>query len=172
MIDLWVRCFGDSYEVAREFFALGGVETLSEKIDGELAGMASLIPVSDSLGGRGYYLYGVCVADEYRGRGIFKRLMSRCEQKAINEGADYLCLIPVNRSIAEAYLRMGYSIPVALCTDTDCSSVRIFSDSVDFSEFALSDEDFFGADCGMLKPISKSVDTNMSFSFPNRMGEC
>ncbi len=172
MKKLWVLCFGDPYEVAEEFFSLRGVETLTEEREGKTAGMASLVPVSDSLGGRGYYVYGVCVSPEYRGEGIFKRLMSRCEERAREDGLDYLCLIPVNSGIAAAYEKMGYSVRVSLCTDTDGSRAGIVSESADFAEFSLSDGEFSGAQCGLLKPIREDFDTNIGFSFPNRMGEC
>ena len=172
MKNLWVLCFGDPYEVAEEFFSLRGVETLTEERDGEVVGMASIVPVSDSLGGRGYYVYGVCVSPEYRGEGIFRRLMSRCEERAREEGFDYLCLIPVSEDIAAAYEKMGYIVSVALCTNADGYAVGIVSKSADFADFSVSDGEFSGARCGLLKPIREGFDTNIGFFFPNRMGEC
>lgn len=172
MKDLWVLCFGDPYEVAEEFFSLHGVETLTEEREGAVAGMASIVPVSDSLGGRGYYVYGVCVSPEYRGEGIFKRLMRRCEERAREKGFDYLCLIPVSEDIAATYERMGYLVSVALCTDAKGSGAGIVSESADFAEFSVSDGEFSGARCGLLKPIREGFDTDIGFFFPNRMGEC
>ena len=172
MIDLWVLAFGDSREIAEEFFSLGGIDTLTETEGDALAGMASLIPVGDSLGGRGYYVYGVCVAPEYRGQGLFRRLMGRCEEFATERGADYLCLIPTNRGVAEAYRKMGFSHRVSLSPDASAEDARIVSENADFSAFAISDKDFTGADCGLMMPLSEAYFKNTSYCFPERMGEC
>lgn len=172
-VELWMLCFEDSRETAEEFFSLRGVETLTEcSPQGELMGMASLIPVSDSLGGRGYYVYGVCVHPSFRGRGIFRKLMSECEARATELGASYLCLIPATEKLYGTYFRMGYRIPVELCGFICEGDVEIRSCSKDFTLFAKTDAEYSGNVRGLLKPFSERYSSDMKFCFPERMGEC
>ena len=171
-VELWTLCFEDSRETAEEFFSLRGVGTLTEySPQGELAGMASLVPVSDSLGGRGYYAYGVCVHPSFRGQGLFRKLMLRCEETAREQGASYLCLIPADAELRDTYIRMGYEIPVELCTGGR-EGVAIRSGSEDFSRFAQTDAEPSVEMRGLLKPFDESYSSDMKFYFPERMGEC
>ena len=72
-------------ETAEKFFSCDRVTTVTEYVGNRLAAMASLVPiyarntsVSDMI--RGYYIYGVCVDKEYRGRGLFSAIMKKAEE--------------------------------------------------------------------------------------------
>ena len=79
-IKLFVDSFGDDEKTAKEFFSCDGVTTVTEYVGNRLAAMASLVPIyaqnataSGSM--RGYYIYGVCVDKEHRGKGLFSVIM-------------------------------------------------------------------------------------------------
>ena len=89
-IKLFSSCFGDSREIAEEFFSCGDVDTVCIYVGERLAAMASLIPIkvgkiccaleqmpSIEIQIRGFYIYGVCVAKEYRCRGLFESVMKK-----------------------------------------------------------------------------------------------
>ncbi|MBO7250381.1 MAG: GNAT family N-acetyltransferase [Clostridia bacterium] len=170
---LWSLCFGDSEEVAEDFFAIPDVLTLTEHKNGRLVGMASLIPVMSDSSLLGYYAYGVCVHPDHRGGGIFRRLMERCEAQAIADGKDLLCLIPATEALVDTYTRMGYSSKIELFDKASERSHAIRSTSRGFSEFAApdgADTPLLTADLGLLKAFSH-MDEDTHFCFAEPMGE-
>ncbi len=155
-IALFAECFGDTVQVATAFFECEGVITVTEYIDNRLAAMASLIKMSSDHK-KGFYVYGVCVAEDMRGRGLFKKIMRSAEEKAISLGADFLCLIPASESLAKKYFEFGYNIEVKPF-ERDRSG-DLFLDSKDFADFALpkDDEADNSGRCGLLKPMKSDV---------------
>lgn len=170
--ELWALCFGDSPELAREFFAIDGIRTVCEYSGDTLIGMASMIPLASESALRGDYVYGVCVHPEYRGQGVFRKLMARCEQIALNNGDDFICLIPATDALVRSYSKMGYSISVALCDSASDSTEKLTVSCDGFRRFAATEEDAQSAvRFGLMKPLGNSVTKKMSFSFSERMGE-
>ena len=169
---LWALCFGDDISVAREFFTISDIVTLTTTENGELVAMASLVPVSTDNGLLGLYVYGVCTHPDHRGRGHFRTLMERCESIALAEKKDFLCLIPANYTVALTYRRMGYTIDVSLCKDKKDTDTKISSMSKEFSEYAIPNEECLSFDHGLLKPLSEKMTNGQSFSFLKHMGEC
>ncbi len=170
--ELWLLCFDDSPNTPRELFAISDIDTLSLYQQDTLIAMATLVPVKTDAGLTGYYVYGVCTHPNYRGKGVFKHLMERCERYTKEKNADFLCLIAADKSLADTYRRMGYSFSVSLAgNDLTEGSVGIGSVSESFSKFAEPDEnsDTEGL-YGLLKPLF-SADENLKFFFSEHMGE-
>lgn len=170
--ELWALCFGDSHEFAREFFAINGITTLCEYSGNKLIGMASMIPLISDSALRGNYVYGVCVHPEYRGNGVFRKLMGRCEERAVQKGDDFICLIPATDALVRSYSKMGYSISVALCDKALDSTEKLNVTCEGFRRFTDVEEDSQPAvRFGLMKPLNDLVTEKMSFSFSERMGE-
>ena len=170
---LWELCFGDAPDVAESFFEIPDIITLTEYSNGTLIGMASLIPAATDSGALGYYAYGVCTHPHYRGCGVFKTLMERCEKTALENALDFICLIPATERLAETYLRMGYSQKIELYDAPRANGTSVFSRSLAFDEFAKPDTDT--APCctvsfGVMKPLSSKI-TLGNFYFAAAMGE-
>ena len=171
---LWALCFGDTEEVARSFFSIPEVLTLTEYEDDFLVGMASMIPVESESGFCGYYVYGVCVHPEHRGVGIFKKLMDKCKAEAKKAGADMLCLIPATDRLAKTYANMGYSKKVYLADDPQRCGEGIFCTSFGFASFSEPDDPTdppHTSDFGVLLAISNRISPDTRFYFRNYMGE-
>ena len=170
--ELWSLCFGDSPEFAREFFAIDGISTVCEYSGKTLIGMASLIPLTSDGALRGNYVYGVCVHPDHRGKGVFRSLMDRCEQIALQSKDDFICLIPATDALVKTYSKMGYSISVALCDSVSDNGQMLHIVCDGFRRFAAVEEDSQPVvRFGLMKPLSDSVAEKMTFSFSERMGE-
>ena len=166
-VKLFSLCFGDSEESARELFSIEDITTLTEYTDRNLCAMATLVPLECGDGTRGFYAYGVCVHPEYRGNGAFKRIMKSCEAYAIENGADFICLIPADTRLADTYARMGYTDKIALCHNADKDSERLFVLSEKFIEYATPDGDGKGPiPYGLMKPLTSYEGRNMAFHSP------
>lgn len=173
LAQLWELCFGDTEDTALEFLSIPDVITLTEERDERSIAMASLVPVSTECGQNGVYVYGVCVHPKHRGQGIFRELMARCEAFAKDKDADFLCLIPADDGVRNAYKKMGYDIEVATPQNRESVSVGIFSLSEDFTKFAVPDgEPSSNIKYGLLKPLEHFDAQNKKYSFLHHMGEC
>ena len=169
-IKLFSLCFGDSEESACEFFSIADIETITEYAHGELVSMASLVPLKTESGLCGFYAYGVCVHEDHRGKGLFARIMERCEEYAREMGADFVCLIPADHRLANTYMRFGYTERVELCDGDLKDKEPIYTLSPDFIRFAESEEDRAATvDFGLLKFI-KDV-SGKKFAFFSHMGD-
>lgn len=168
-IALFAESFGDTVEVADAFFACDGLITVTEYIDDRLAAMASLIKMS-SNGKKGFYVYGVCVAENMRGRGLFRRIMKNAEDEAFSHGADFLCLIPADESLAKKYSEFGYNIEILPFEQSKPGNIFIDSDA--FKTFALFGNDCDNSGrCGLLKPIKKELFFEGTLRFGDHMGD-
>ena len=152
-IALFCECFGDSDSTARKFFACSDILNVSLYEDNRLAAMASLVPilaVDDDI--LGYYIYGVCVAPDMRGRGLFKKIMSRSEMEARENGAYFVCLVPADAGLAKTYRKMGYVTEIFQNSVPLKSKIlRLASD--EFRSFARSDDNTTIRKNGLLKII-------------------
>lgn len=170
---LWSLCFGDTKETAAEFLSIPDVKTLVEYSDGVPVAMASLVPVATELGQKGEYVYGVCVHPAFRGKGLFRTLMNRCEREAIKNGAEFLCLIPEQESLFVAYKKMGYAVEINTAAHVFADSIGIVTLSEQFKSFAIPEgETGRELKYGLLKPVRAFETQNKKFSFLYHMGEC
>ena len=94
-VSLFCECFGDTRDVAETLYACSDIINVSINNEDGLAAMASLVPIlAQDYKAKGYYVYGVCVAPQRRGRGLFREIMKRSEAEAKKMGATFVCLIP------------------------------------------------------------------------------
>ena len=170
-IALFVECFGDTSEVAEEFFFCRDVLTVCKYEEDRLAAMASLVPILDENNIKGFYLYGVCVAEDFRGRGLFRLIMKTAEEEAIARGADYVCLIPADENLAATYRRFLYDTEVSP-KGSDGKKIVLLSD--DFRAFAICDkEPPRKRMSGLLKSFDKEkfCPSDREFAFFDDMGD-
>ena len=140
-ISLFTECFGDDMSVVRELFSITDIHSITQEVDGELASLALLVPISDGDIFCGFYAYGVCVSPKWRGRGLFASTMALCEEYAKNIGASFICLIPADGSLGDKYTKMGYSVRVSLADKKQKGDTLITSLSERFFELMNRDAD-------------------------------
>ena len=107
IIDLWKDSFGDSKEYV-EFFIkhrFCADFTAILDIDGEIAGMAHLLPCTVYPNKKAMYLYAVCIRKDFRNRGYFKFLVTNILKETKKLGFINLC-VPVE-DLAEVYRKFG-----------------------------------------------------------------
>ena len=170
-IELFSLCFGDSVDSVRKFFSIEDITTLTEYTNDELVAMASLVPLKTESGATGFYAYGVCVHPKHRGKGAFRRIMSKCEAYANEKDADFICLIPADARLSDTYMRMGYTEMLGLSHNAKEDSEKIFVLSDRFIEYATPESNEKGAvPYGLMKPFSIRHERKMAFFSP--MGDC
>lgn len=82
-------------------------ETFIGILDGELAGFMVLCMEGAFVG----YLQSICVAPEYRNRGIGSRLLAYCEARILASSPNvFLCVSSFNQDARRWYQRMGYEV--------------------------------------------------------------
>ena len=140
-ISLFCECFGDTREEAESLFSCSDIINVSIFNVDRLVAMASLIPIlAPDYNAFGFYVYGVCVAPDMRGRGLFREIMQLSEAEAKNRGAKYLCLIPADEGLANTYQKMGYTIPILQKYEgLETKGFRLASN--EFRDFAKSDSE-------------------------------
>ena len=171
MVALFVECFGDTADTADELFSCRDVVTVCKYEQDRLAAMASLVPILAEKNVRGFYLYGVCVAKDFRGRGIFRVIMNMAEREARARGAEFVCLSPADEKLAETYRRFSYDTEV-LQKGSNGKSIDLISD--DFRRFAICDKEFCGKRMsGLLKSFDKEkfCPCQREFAFSSDMGD-
>ena len=169
-IALFVECFGDSIEVAGEFFSCSDVMTVTKYENDRLAAMASLVPILADVNVSGYYIYGVCVGKDFRGRGLFRAIMVHAESEARTRGADFVCLVPANERLSDTYMRMGYNTKVL---PSYCEGKKaIVLKSEDFRAFAACEMEAEHR-CGLLKSFCNNTfcPSDEEFCFVDEMGD-
>lgn len=119
---LWKRCFDVDEGFVRDFYKSfeheGNIIAAHIKNDelrisrgiGELGkpvGVVNRVPVQLHLGGElisGSYLYGCCVDEPFRGRGIFRALLDNaCSD------VPFACLIPEQPELFDMYRSLGFT---------------------------------------------------------------
>ena len=170
-IALFVECFQDTNEVAESFFSCRDVLTVCKYEEDRLAAMASLVPILAEDNIKGFFLYGVCVAEDFRGRGLFRLIMEMAEEEALIRGAAFVCLIPADEKLAETYRRFSYDTEVL---PKGANGKRIVLLSDDFRAFALCDkEPHKERMSGLLKSFDreKFCPCNRELAFFDDMGD-
>ena len=171
-IALFVECFGDSAEVAEELFSCRDVVTVCKYEEDRLAAMASLVPILAEDKVRGFYLYGVCVAEEFRGRGLFRKIMKTSENEALENGAKFVCLIPADDMLKDTYKKFGYDTEV--CPRGSAAEKGITLLSEDFRRFAHCDKLIEDKQMsGLLKSFDRNIfdPSDREFVFLDDMGD-
>lgn len=155
-IALFCECFGDTREVAEDLFSCQDLINVSICNEDRLVAMASLVPIlAPDRNAFGYYIYGVCVVPDMRGRGLFREIMQKAETEAKNRGADYACLVPADFKLANTYKKMGYTIPVYQKTDcVGAKGLKLISEG--FRAFAKSEPTEKVRQTGLLKLFNEN----------------
>ncbi len=171
-VALFVECFGDSAEEAEKLFSCRDVITVCKYEEDGLAAMAGLVPILAEDNVSGFYLYGVCVANKFRGRGFFRTIMQMAENEALKRGAQFVCLIPADRKLADTYRRFAYDTEVAAKGTVEGKIIELLSD--DFRNFARCDKKVVGERMsGLLKSFDKKIfcPSDREFVFCHDMGD-
>lgn len=108
---LWQVCFGDAKSEIEAFWHIAKPTVFLAKENGRVVSMlcALFSPLIDS-GGKSQtaaYLYALCTAPEYRGRGLCRGLLSFAE-KEMKKHAAYAALVPSEASLFDFYEKLGY----------------------------------------------------------------
>ena len=98
-----METFGDDEDFIRRFYDSFGGEVFTHYDGDVLAGMVNRVPIKygDHNGG---YIYAACTRPEYRGKGIFRKLMTEAES-----GMDFMMLIPAEPDLYGMYRGLGYN---------------------------------------------------------------
>ncbi len=113
LIRLWMRCFGDPEDYVRLYFDHSFVpEQVFVHREAAIDAMLIRFPVcyltEDGDEKPGSYLYAVCTAPEFRGRGLCRRLMEQTEQELKARGDSFTCLRAASPKLTKMYEGMGY----------------------------------------------------------------
>lgn len=111
---LWQTCFGDEEALIRAFWqALGQKIRVFAAYEGSVpVSMLCALPttlIDDA--GEGFpaaYLYAVCTAPQYRGRGLCAALMAYAEEALRKDGCCFAALVPSSKELFRLYEKLGY----------------------------------------------------------------
>lgn len=138
IIRLWQQCFGDSRDYV-EFFLENCPEEnvlfLYRKED-VVVGMMFLMPglLEIKYWQKVYYLYALCVDEDFRGRGIAEELLDFAKDFAKKENAE-VCLVPSTEKIRRYYAKRGF-IDVFVCTEQllEVDTTEMFCGELDITD--------------------------------------
>ena len=177
LVEIWCECFGDSPDVPTEFYSNVKADILVAEEDGKTVGVVNILPVTlgEYVGG---YVYAAGVKNDFRGRGIFDRLLNETDSLLKKKGADFVCLVPGDESLAKTYTKRGYTEKTERLDPKKPKAVggAVIVSEKDFSEFATPDGEEkydFDAVCpyGLLKPLSDRFAVTEAIRFAWFMGE-
>lgn len=128
IINLWVKVFGDSEDVAArlldDFAGEGNVYVAEES--GKV--VAQLLAVPCEAGSeKGAYLYGLATDPEYRSKGIMGQMMKYAEAQIAERGDTFFVLIPASRSLFDYYDAHGFKNMFLKTANLDLTSDRELS---------------------------------------------
>lgn len=106
---LWKEAFGDEDAFISCFFETAfSPDRCRYLLEGEQA--AAMLYWLDGAyrGQRQAYVYAVATAEEYRGRGLCRRLMEQTHEALKSEGYAAAMLYPAEEGLRELYRKMGY----------------------------------------------------------------
>lgn len=111
--ELWLACFDDTPEAVDNFFReTVTCENVIATFDGDLAvGAMYLIESEISSGAekyKAYYIYAVCTAPSYRGKGIMSHSLAFLDELASARNVDYVFLVPAEESLFAMYEKTGF----------------------------------------------------------------
>lgn len=105
--------FGDKEEFYDDLYIeIGHKNTLAAFLDGKLVGGVNFpeiyFPTKDKTFAGGY-IFAAWVAPEYRGNGVFARLMAEAENVMRERGYAFALVVPENAGLFPMYEKFGYS---------------------------------------------------------------
>lgn len=74
-----------------------------------------------------FYLSDVFINEDYRGKGIGRKLVERIEKRALSLGANMIRLDTFHRDAAKFYKKLGYELSGKVENETDGYCEHIFS---------------------------------------------
>lgn len=104
---LWNEAFGDDEATVRHILFAADEIYGAFLPDGEAAGLACAFNVTAGER-RGKYLYAVCTAERYRGRGVMRAVLSHAASEAERAGDAFAFLIPAKAEYFPMYEKMGF----------------------------------------------------------------
>lgn len=108
---LWRTCFGDEDAQIDAFWRITEPTVFLAKEQGRVVSMLCALsaPLIDSCGEPlpAAYLYAVCTAPEFRGRGLCSRLLSYAENE-LKKTAVFAALVPSGAKLFDFYAKLGY----------------------------------------------------------------
>ena len=110
---LWTTVFGDESEYP-EFFlnnAVAESEIYAAREDGKIVSAFYLVDctlISRNNRYKGKYLYAAATLPEYRNKGIMSKMITEVSEELKNNGADFICLYPAEKSLYEYYEKLGF----------------------------------------------------------------
>jgi ribosomal protein S18 acetylase RimI-like enzyme len=91
----------------REIFSDAAFEKFLVSVDGRFAGFLVICMQGAFTG----YIKAVCVAPEFRNKGVGRALIQFAEQRIFSESPNvFLCVSSFNRNAKRFYLRLGYKV--------------------------------------------------------------
>lgn len=110
---LWQTCFGDSREFVSTFFSATRPQVFVAREGGSVVSMVCALSTSlvDEAGEScpAAYLYAVCTAPAFRGRGLCHALIAHAENRLRSAGCAFTVLTPAGDALFAFYEKMGYS---------------------------------------------------------------
>ncbi|MBR4941178.1 MAG: GNAT family N-acetyltransferase [Clostridia bacterium] len=89
-------------------------ESLGIRVGGKIA-VFVLLPRFQLSDGRSFgYVYCLCTDENFRGRGLMRKLLARGEELCLARGDSFTALIPADEKLALTYQRLGY-VPISYC---------------------------------------------------------
>lgn len=112
---LWQSVFDDPTEDMFPFFrtVFPVCDGYCAEEDGAVTGMVFAVPCEIAAGKRRFvcrYLYALGVAEDRRGQGIGKALLSAVKDDCLRNGADALLVLPSEESLFDYYAAEGYAV--------------------------------------------------------------
>ena len=111
---LWSECFGDSTALIEGFWArlFPQATVFTAEQNGTPAAMLCALPTQwitdDGLSVSAAYLYAVCTAAAYRGKGLCRRLTAYAEAALRQDGIELAYLAPATKELFDFYRKLGY----------------------------------------------------------------
>jgi ribosomal protein S18 acetylase RimI-like enzyme len=91
----------------REIFSDAAFEKFIAAVDGRLAGFLVICMQGAFTG----YIKAICVAPEFRGKGVGRAIIQFAEQRIFSESPNvFLCVSSFNRNAKRFYIRLGYKV--------------------------------------------------------------
>lgn len=121
---LWNEAFGDDEATVRHILSAADEVYGAFLPDGEAAGLACGFNVTAGER-RGKYLYAVCTAERYRGRGVMRAVLGHAVAEAERAGDAFAFLIPAKAEYFPMYAKMEFdrAYPGRISMSGECVTV-------------------------------------------------